>query len=163
MSYITFYFRNIIIFLIFMNFIEIILPNKKYKNYMDFVLGLVLISIIVTPIVNLMNIKPNISFQDTTKNAEQNIYTNETDYTKVLYENQLSTQFSTFLDTENIAYSDIKILTDENYIVNDISFNIIDDGSKDLSVESSYTKNLKNEISNEYNVSLDNIHINITN
>ncbi len=162
MTYITSYFRNIIIFLIFMNFIEIIMPSKKYKKYIDFVLGLILISFIVSPIVNIINKKPSFTFQNSTESFTQNVYNDTNDYTKILYENQLSSQFSKYLENQNIYSANTKVLVDENYNIIEI-YCLLSNSTTFNNVENLDIKSIKNKISNEYNLSIDNIHINIDN
>ncbi len=130
------------------------MPGKKYKKYMDFVLGLILISFIVNPIVNAINKKPSFSFQSSTENFTQNVYTDNDDYTKILYENQLESQFNNYLEMQNIHSTNTKVIVDENY-------NIAEIYSTFSNVENLDIKGIKNKISNEYNLSIDNIHINI--
>ncbi len=142
-----------------MNFIEIILPNKKYKDYMDFVLGLILISIVAMPITKFINSPLSFSFQDTTKNTHEYSYNSDIDYAKILYENQLTTQFSSYLSNFDIIFSNAFVTTNNDYIITDVSFDI----KSNLTVESLEIKNIKNDISNEYNIDTNNIHINITN
>ena len=44
------YVRNIAVFMIFSSFIGIIMPGEKYKQYVDLVLGIVLIFVIIAPL-----------------------------------------------------------------------------------------------------------------
>ncbi len=47
------YVKGIALFLIFSEYIGIILPNPKYKQYYNLVLGLILILIIIKPLIDL--------------------------------------------------------------------------------------------------------------
>ena len=49
------YIRNIILFLVFMSFIQVILPNNKYRSYINLVFGMILIFIMIQPINNIFN------------------------------------------------------------------------------------------------------------
>jgi len=53
--------RNIAIFLIFSSLIEIIVPQKKYKKYINLVLSLIFILIVLEPIIKFQNIDVNIN------------------------------------------------------------------------------------------------------
>ncbi|MCL2873878.1 MAG: stage III sporulation protein AF [Defluviitaleaceae bacterium] len=55
MSYINDYVRNIAFFLIFASFAGIILPEGKYKKYINVVLGLVLIVILLSPFYRFLS------------------------------------------------------------------------------------------------------------
>ena len=47
------YVRNLSIFILLMTFVGIVAPNTKYKNYINLVMGFVLMFLMVNPIVNL--------------------------------------------------------------------------------------------------------------
>ncbi len=167
------YFRTIIIFLIFINFVTIMLPDKKYKNYVDFVLGLVLIAIVISPISKIFNF--NVS-QFTTKNTEQNKYTDNTQYTLQLYETQLSkvvsdmiynnfniTPIKTVVKIDETDYSkinsiEVTISKSKNVTSDSIYIENIEIGEEEK-VENEDIKNIKNLLSSAYNLSADNILI----
>ncbi len=173
MDAIVTYFRNIIIFLIFINFVEIILPSKKYKNYMDFVLGLILISIVVSPIVKILKLdSKSYTSQVLTNNAHSNSYTNNIDYTKSLYEAQVCNQFESYITSSfNITPTNVRIVVSDDYsTIQQIYFDIkngsiepINIGSNIDNVENQKIIDIKNKISIAYNLSVSNIHINIAN
>lgn len=172
MDYISAYFRQIVIFIIFMTFIEILIPDKKYKKYIDFVLGLMLISVMVSPISNIFNINAS-EF-----NLEIPYYDNEftyqdKNYTKQLYENELSSQISKKIDTQFSVKSFVTVnVSDDLQAIEKISVNyqndfihiepIIIGEEKESNVESKEIMEIKTFISNEYSVPLNNIYINIT-
>ncbi len=169
------YFRSIIIFLIFINFITILMPNKKYNNYMDFVLGLILISIIISPILNILNFNNSeIEPQILTKNYTQNVYTSDVNNTTELYQQQLSTQIKNTLEKSfDITVTNLNVkISDDDYSKieqiymqfqnNDVyiePINISNTNSDD--VETKNIKTIKNYLSSEYNLSLDNIYMSI--
>ena len=55
MSYINEYVRNIAFYLIFMSLAGVILPEGKYKKYINVILGLVLIVILLSPFYRFLN------------------------------------------------------------------------------------------------------------
>ncbi len=168
------YFRNIIIFLIFMNFVEIILPNKKYKNYMDFVLGLILISMVISPIVKILKLdSKSYSTQILTNNSSPTSYTSNIDYTKALYEKEVCNQFKSYItSTFNITPTNIQIVVSDDYsTIKEIYFDITNNSIEPINinshnnsaVENQQIIDIKNKISSAYNLSVSNIHINIGN
>jgi len=57
------YIRGIIFFLIFVSFVGIILPEGKYKNYINLVLGFVVMALVFRPVSDIGGIVGNISAQ----------------------------------------------------------------------------------------------------
>ncbi|MCL2699775.1 MAG: stage III sporulation protein AF [Defluviitaleaceae bacterium] len=55
------YIRNIIFFLVFVSFTGIILPEGKYKSYINLVLGFVLMALVLRPVANLDGVLGGIS------------------------------------------------------------------------------------------------------
>lgn len=49
------YIKNIAIFLIFSTFVMVIIPNSKYKNYINLALGFVMIFLVISPIQSLLS------------------------------------------------------------------------------------------------------------
>ncbi|MCL2350256.1 MAG: stage III sporulation protein AF, partial [Defluviitaleaceae bacterium] len=49
------YIRNLAVFLIFASFISIISPGKKYEQYINLVLGIILIFVIIAPLSGIVN------------------------------------------------------------------------------------------------------------
>ncbi len=178
MNSLVIYFRNIIIFLIFMNFVSMLLPNKSYKNYVDFIMGLILISIVISPIFKIIktNNTPDFESAIITKNSDQTYYTNneENNYALTLYQNQVSSQIKTLVEKSfNVSLTNIVVEIDENdlSLIKSISLNIstnsidiepinisLNTAKKDI-VENEDIKSIKNLISSAYNLSVDNIHI----
>ncbi len=166
------YFRSIIIFMIFTNFVTILLPNQKYKKYVDFVLGLILIAIVISPFSKIINFEVS---QFTTKNTEEVKYTDDTQYTLQLYQNQLSKLIcENVYNNFNIIPTDVRVVVDNEDLskITYIEMTLPKEESKqgeiaidkieiseEKDVESDNTKNIKNFISGAYNLSEDNIHI----
>ena len=55
MSHLSDYIRNLAVFLVFASFIGIISPGKKYKAYIDLVLGIILIFVLTAPLAGVIN------------------------------------------------------------------------------------------------------------
>ncbi len=56
------YIKGIAIFMVFMTYVEVIMPDKSYKQYISLVMGLILIFLVLSPIGNV--IKHAGSFSD---------------------------------------------------------------------------------------------------
>ncbi|MCL2171223.1 MAG: stage III sporulation protein AF [Defluviitaleaceae bacterium] len=48
------YVRNIAVFIIFMSFVTIIIPQNKYEKYVKLIIGIVMVGIIASPLVRLI-------------------------------------------------------------------------------------------------------------
>lgn len=57
MSFFTGYISSIAVFLILLSFIRILMPHNKYKCYIDLLLGLIIISVVVSPLAGLLQNK----------------------------------------------------------------------------------------------------------
>jgi stage III sporulation protein AF len=57
------YIKGIIFFLVFASFVGIILPEGKYKNYINLVMGFVIMALIFRPVSDLSGIAGDISAQ----------------------------------------------------------------------------------------------------
>jgi len=55
MSAISDYIRNLAVFLIFASFINIINPGKKFEQYINLVLGIILIFVLIAPLSGIIN------------------------------------------------------------------------------------------------------------
>lgn len=175
-----------------MIFIEIILPQSKYRNYINLVLGLLLIFIMIKP-VNVLLAKFNTSIDSEIINKTIEIDKNAIEKEKQYYtEKQKELIFNNF--NENLKKQLTSILNNYAY-VNDVNFEIDYENLKinDIYVDISYEqkaekekfirikpviinddtlkdekneedekiKNIKNIISDFYNLSVDNIHITV--
>ena len=52
-SGITAYIKTIAIFLVFSAFVEIILPDTRFKKYISIVMGLLMIGVVISPILHI--------------------------------------------------------------------------------------------------------------
>ncbi|OCL26952.1 stage III sporulation protein AF [Orenia metallireducens] len=59
MDFLTNWIRNIVLVIIFANFIEMLLPNNNTKREINMVIGLFIILVILSPIINLLNYQSN--------------------------------------------------------------------------------------------------------
>lgn len=178
------YIRNIIIFLLFTSFLQIIMPMQKYKNYIQLVFGLILIFIMIKPAKDIFKKFNKI---DISKEYTQvfNPEINEEKY------NKIQSELANNILNENIKFQIQKIIGDK-YKINSIDiklkedkyFNVVVKEIKlDLSKEEKsgiYVKpfsknnyenqnnydfeknNIKKIISDFYNLNLGNIFITIT-
>ncbi|MCL2753405.1 MAG: stage III sporulation protein AF [Defluviitaleaceae bacterium] len=55
MSAISEYIRNLAVFLIFASFVNIINPGKKFEQYINLVLGIILIFVLIAPLSGIIN------------------------------------------------------------------------------------------------------------
>ncbi len=126
---ISHYIKSISLFLIFTSFVGIILPNSKYKNYINVLLGLVLVIIILTPIGTLIA-DTNINFQKIFENTassstDSNINSSLTDgseyYEKLKqdaivksYTSQLKIQLEALVLREGYSLFDINVSFNES-------------------------------------------------
>ena len=55
MSMISDYIRNLAVFLIFASFVNIISPGKKFEQYINLVLGIILIFVLIAPLSGIIN------------------------------------------------------------------------------------------------------------
>lgn len=172
MSFIVSYFRTIIILIIFITFISILLPSKKYKSFLDFTLGLILISVILSPITKLMKIDKTFNYKDLPFSSEYNdtsVYDMDKNYTKVLYEDEVAKQMQNSIKTNLLIDSDVSVVFgDDLASIENVSIkiksgsiyiepiNILENAEV---VENKDIKDIKNLIFKEYNLSEDNINV----
>ncbi|MDP4144797.1 MAG: stage III sporulation protein AF [Bacillota bacterium] len=120
---------------IFITAVEMILPNNKMKKYVQFLLGLILISVVINPIIKIINNNTDVSayiekasqyFDD--KKYEQNIEK----YKQIDKENTLS------VFKENIENETSKILKDKYPSMNyKVSANVkLDDNTNQALIQS---------------------------
>ncbi len=136
------YIRNIILFLIFTSFIQVILPTNKYRSYINLILGMILVFIMIEPL--------NIIF-DNAKNIETLTIFNEEDFkvdSDIDSEKYLSIQNDMVKNAfeDNIKRHIDTILKDE-YFISDIEVSLYENKYKELNIESiqlHITKNNKN-------------------
>lgn len=159
------YIKNIAVFLIFSTFVEIIMPNGKYKEYIRFILGIILIVIMIKPINNLISsIDKNFDISIMKVQSELNKYT--ASYESDLYAGKQKELIKKEFQS-NIKSQIISII--KNYLtVNNIEV-LLKEDSFDIEQINIYASensdenilSAKNSVSDFYNLSIDNIHITI--
>lgn len=158
------YVRNIAFYIVFMNIILIIIPSNKYRGYIKTVLAFVLILIMIKPIDNLLEksngkglekIIDEYSVDLTKKEFEQGSQRQKELIIKQ-FENDFLNQINSIIEREdnNITAEKISIsyLRENDNIIGIDNINIYID--KDCNKE-----NIKNAISDFYNLNLNNINI----
>lgn len=195
---ISHYIKNIAVFLVFVSFVGIILPNTKYKNYINIVMGFILIFIMLEPVTRLLYGKDNPMdsvMLNMELELEKNIVNNESQYyddmkNQMIMENfnvLIKQQVENILEQEGYRVSDFQLTCIENTgeiqtLVLTVSKETVEPTAKpfvrieSVKIETSKRKenptaaigeedpeikNVKNKISDFYNLSKDNIHVNI--
>ncbi len=137
--------------------ISIITPSKKYKPYIDFVLGLVLVSIVVAPISKFIgkNSEPISFVYSMDMSSEANKYIQ--DYEKK-QEEIINTQFKNHIQQQIIS-----ICKNEYEVeVSEVAIELNGDNVSQIEVyvkDSVNIDNLKNRLSLSYNLSTKHINI----
>lgn len=67
------YIANIAVFLIFMGFIGVILPEGKYKDYINLTLGFILVIIVTAPVIGFLGGGYSDIFADMSLNYDKNV------------------------------------------------------------------------------------------
>lgn len=178
------YIKNIIFFLIFMSFIQVILPTNKYRSYINLIFGMILVFIMIEPL--------NILF-DNVKNIEAITIFNEDDFKN----NNIDINKYKNIQNEMVksAFKDnikkqIETILKDNYFIKDIEFSLYENKYDEINIQeiqltltsnnkNIYVKpfkedndlklkeqkeidNIKNTISQYYNLNIENISIMLT-
>lgn len=114
------YIRTIAVFLLLQSFVKLISPNKKYNRYIDFVIGLVLITIIISPISKILagytkpfdSLIPKLSYTLSYNEVSDNAYINEEQNKIILdaYCQQLSQQLESLIGNTEYSLIDSEFL-----------------------------------------------------
>lgn len=114
MSFFWDYVRSIAVFLILLSFIRILMPHDKYKCYIDLLLGLIIISVVVSPLAQLMQNKskpldallPALNYKINSYEIKNEEYIRETQNKLILstYTDELKKQVRDLVDSST-AYS----------------------------------------------------------
>ncbi len=127
------YIKNIILFLIFMSFIQVILPTNKYRSYINLVFGMMLIFVMIKPLGLIF---------DSVKNVEALTIFNEEDFKENAnidikkYEN-IQNEMVKNAFKENIK-SQIKTVLKDKYIIKDIELEIYENKYLELTIDKIY-------------------------
>ena len=161
--------------MIFTAFAGIILPNDKFKGYINLCLGLVLILMILKPLSDFLDagVSAGSLFQDT----QESVNISNPDAYSVIQEDMLrqslnqeaEAQLSGVCAKAGFTLVSVEVKADADYTaIQEIYMTVkrIGAGSRPfiyldppVTDESPEIKSLKNTLSEVYNMSLDNIHI----
>ncbi len=158
------YIKTIIMFLIFMSFIELIMPTSSYKKYIDIVLGIILIIIMINPLNNIKAVSLDLN-KDLFKNTyelnksimqrEKNYYEEKNNELIISqYKTQIADNVSAMLGKDKkITVENVNVEvngnpSDENYSqINKIAVKIKD--NKEDAAEKSQIEPIKVVFSNQ--------------
>lgn len=172
------YIKSIILFSIFISFIQVILPNSKYRSYINLVFGIILIFIMIEPLNYFLdNIK---KFEILPSFNEENFkYNNDVEkYAEVRNEMILSAF------KENVKRQ-IQVILKKEYIIKDIQINLYENKYREIIMENitleiekvdnkiyvrkfneteinineKEIEHIKNEIAKNYNLNLEDVTI----
>lgn len=118
LSAFTAYIKTIVVFLIFMAFAEIIMPNNKFRNYINIILGILMIVTILNPIQMLIN-KNDMDFSSLIKSKDYEVskeylknkekyMDKQNDLVIEIYKNNINNSISEALKNDEINVSDVK-------------------------------------------------------
>lgn len=181
MSFLCEYISNIAIFLVFAVFAEIILPDSKYRGYINLIAGFILIMILLKPVGKLFTQSENF-FESFVMNIDNElshkiIENEETFYTdkqreiiKEKYCEELKQQaaqilggYCTVEDVNFVFDKESLRIQNAEFVIfvheKEKSFFRIERREDLENEQAEYIKNIKNIISNFYNLSFDNINI----
>lgn len=170
---ISLYIKSIAFFIIFMAFIEIVLPNGKYRSYINLVLGIILIIMMIQP-VNKLLYKFNISIDNEILNANYELdksiiekesqYYNEKQKEIILnsFRDKIKEQITYLLeDYAVVSNIEIELISNENNIqiekifIDIKKFNISDKNKiKPIVIDENINNNNLNDNSDENNIKI---------
>ena len=178
------YIKNIIFFLIFMSFIQVILPTNKYRSYINLIFGMILVFIMIEPLNilfdNVKNIEAITIFNEDdfkNNNIDINKYKNiQNEMVKSAFKDNIKKQIETILK-DNYFIKDIEVSLYENKYdeinIQEIQLTLTSNNKNiyvkpfkednDLKLkEQKEIDNIKNSISQYYNLNIENISIMLT-
>ena len=164
----TEYVKSIAVFLLFISFISIIVPESKYKNYINLVMGLILIFIMLTPIfkiiyngdanINNMVTSMEVEINRAIAEREQNIYEgNKKELIIETYKNNLNNQFKQLVESRGFNVNDVYIEINNS----EENFGQILSISAELNLEKNKSSNKSIKIINVERISINNNSKNI--
>ena len=180
------YLRNITYYLIFMAVVGVIAPSGNYKKYIALIMGVVLIGIVITPIISGLE-RPSVPMTELFGNIMPMPDTGQSDFfhwqqqqVRDIFHSQLTDQIGSLLIRNGYELISAEWETSEDFTyIRQIFLTIRAVESLPAPVpfirvepvriapyrpaeETEETHKLKKLISDFYDMSLDNIHINIT-
>ncbi len=119
---------NIVILVIFLTFLDIILPNHNLKRYINMIAGLLIIIVIINPFINLLSKDINIEREVFSNIMNSNMKNNS--YEKGIEEIQNQQVINIYKESLKKEIIDL-IVSKTPYSISDISLEIIEDQDKD--------------------------------
>ncbi|MDR1642101.1 MAG: stage III sporulation protein AF [Clostridiales bacterium] len=186
MSYISHWLRNLSFFLIFSAFAGIILPNEKYKKYIDLCFGIVLVIIMLQPITGLLGLGEfpvdelfdQIAGSAAPSSASGDEYTDlQWKLVKESFDSQVKAQISAMIEEKGYSISSLEVISSEDLAtITSVKATVRkkeaasrpfiyiepvkpSSGANASQAEPAEIKKLKTEISDFYKLSVDNIFI----
>lgn len=119
---------NIVILVIFLTFLDIILPNHNLKRYINMIAGLLIIIVIINPFINLLSKDINIEREVFSNIMNSNMKNNS--YEKGIEEIQNQQVINIYKESLKKEIIDL-VVSKTPYSISDISLEIIEDQDKD--------------------------------
>lgn len=147
--------KNIVLFILFSSLVFFLLPDEKYRKYMQTAVGFVLAIIVLTPVLSAGGLNDILSFDyyyesvaGAPGNGDVAYYT---DVMETMIENHLRDTFQ--LDSK------VTITFDESYTVTAVKVDVVSTTSGSTTDTTMDAANLRQEIAKEYKISEDRIEI----
>ena len=146
MAFIREWVITIISVIIFVTFIEILIPNSNYKRYINVVTGLLLIVVILTPLTKFIN--KQINFEEevlkifnqlelsTAQNRINNVQYSNDEAVITLYKNKIGEQVKSYIENNT------------EYIVSDVFVEVEDENSSQFGTVTSLDITLREKTGN---------------
>ncbi len=153
--------KSIIIYLILSGIVVNLAPGNNYKKYVHFFTGLLLLIIIAEPVTFLFkigsfdidklmsDINHNISYDS--NGMDTDIYN--------YYELSINDSIEKYLYEMGFTPKGVEIITDEEYKILKCTINYVAEEGNNAGFDEESKQEIKNKISDVYNVEIDNIYI----
>lgn len=175
------YIKNIILFLIFMSFIQVILPNNKYRSYINLVFGMMLVLVMIKPLnfifQNIKAVQALAIFNEEDINLNNNInvdkYKNvQNQMFKTAFEQNVKNQIENMLQNKYIIkniqiqfyesdYEQIMIDTITLYLIENNKSVYVKPFNENNNKNEKEVEDIKRLIAKNYEINLNNIFITI--
>ena len=139
-NYFYTYIKNIILFLIFTSFIQVILPNNKYRSYINLVFGIILIFIMTKPLSVIFNNFKNI---ETITIFNENDFVKDSNIDTKQYEN-IQNEMIEEAFKENIK-TKIEASLQNKYIIKEIETKLYENKYKEVNIDKIDVTLIKND------------------
>lgn len=158
------YIKNIVFFVVFINLVEIIIPNGRYRKYINTVLGFVLVFIMMKPLENFIgdaDYKFENSFLHLNDQVNQKIIEKESSYYTEKQQELILDEINNSMKTtlQSICKTEIDDVTVEFKDYSNMDFEITKLEVSLPSIDEAEEKKIKNLISDFYNLEEENIYI----